>query len=150
MKTLDEIISEHQFFKDMQPEYIQLIAGCASNVIFNAGDYVFRQGENADHFYIIRHGAVAIEAHDLRKGPMNIQTVVENDVLGWSWLFPPYRWHYDARAMTLVRATAFDGKCLRDKCDADHNLGYDLMKRFAAIIVDRLQATRMQVMDIYG
>ena len=150
MKTIDVIIGEHPFFKGMQPEYIQFLAGCASNVTFNAGDMVFREGENADHFYIIRHGVIAIEAHDHRRGAISIQTVVENDVLGWSWLFPPYRWHYDARAMTLVRATAFDGKCLRDKCETDHSLGYDLMKRFARIMMERLQATRMQVMDIYG
>lgn len=150
MKTIEEIIGEHQFFKGMQPEYVHFVAGCASNVMFHAGDYVFRQGENADHFYVIRHGVIAVEAHDNRKGPLNIETIVENDVLGWSWLFPPYRWHYDARAMTLVRATAFDGKCLRDKCESDHNLGYDLMKRFALIMMERLQATRMQVMDIYG
>ncbi len=150
MITIQEIIGGHQFFSDMPPTYLELIAGCASNVIFNAGDYVLRQGENADYFYIVRHGAVAIEAHDHRKGPMNVETVVENEVLGWSWLFPPYRWHYDARAMTLVRATAFDGKCLRDKCEADHSLGYELMKRFAVIMMDRLQATRLQVMDIYG
>lgn len=150
MKTIEEMIGEHQFFKGMQPDDLKFIASCASNVTFNAGDYVFHEGENADQFYVIRHGVIAIEAHDHRKGSISIQTVVENDVLGWSWLFPPYRWHYDARAITLVRATAFDGKCLRDKCEADHSLGYDLMKRFALIMSERLQATRMQVMDIYG
>ena len=77
------------------------------------------------------------------------KAIVEGDVLGWSWLFPPYRWHYSARATTLVRMTAFDGKCLRDKCESDHNLGYELMKRFAGIMMERLQATRMQVMDVY-
>lgn len=150
MKTIEEMIGEHQFFKGMQPDDLKFIASCASNVTFNAGDYVFHEGENADQFYVIRHGVIAIEAHDHLKGSISIQTVVENDVLGWSWLFPPYRWHYDARAITLVRATAFDGKCLRDKCEADHSLGYDLMKRFALIMSERLQATRMQVMDIYG
>ena len=150
MKTIDEIIAEHRFFKDMKSEYLQILAGCATNVTFEARDYVLRQGHSADYFYVIRHGAIAIEVHDLGKGPLNVQTVVENDVLGWSWLFPPYQWNYDARAMTLVRATAFDGKCLRDKCEADHDLGYELMKRFADIMMDRLQATRMQVMNIYG
>jgi CRP-like cAMP-binding protein len=150
MKMIDEIIGEHQFFKDMLPEYLKFIAGCASNVTFNAGDYIFRQGDDANQFFIVRHGVIAIEAHDLKKGAIRIQTIVENDVLGWSWLFPPYQWHYDAHALTLVRATAFDGKCLRDKCEADHDLGYDLMKRFAVIMMERLQATRMQVMDIYG
>jgi CRP-like cAMP-binding protein len=150
MKAIDEIIATHKFFKDMKPEYLQFVAGCATNTSFNAGDMVFREGDAADTFYIIRHGVVAIEAHEPKKGTVRIQTVVEDDVLGWSWLFPPYRWHYDARALTVVRATAFDGKCLRDKCETDHNLGYELMKRFAGIMMERLQATRLQVMDVYG
>jgi CRP/FNR family transcriptional regulator, cyclic AMP receptor protein len=150
MKAIDEIIGDHQFFAGMQPDHLQFIAGCASNVTVNAGDFVFREGESADRFFIVRHGVVAIELHDARRGDIRIHTVNENDVLGWSWLFPPYRWHYGARALTLVRMTAFDGQCLREKCDSDHSLGYDLMKRFAVIMMERLQATRMQVLDVYG
>jgi CRP/FNR family transcriptional regulator, cyclic AMP receptor protein len=150
MITIEEMISAHKFFRDMTPEHLHFVAGCASNISIEAGEYIFREGEPADRFFIVRHGMVAIEAHDHRKGAVRIQTLVEDDVLGWSWLFPPYKWHYGARALTLVRMTAFDGKCLRDKCEADHDLGYDLMKRFAGILVERLQATRMQVMNIYG
>ena len=150
MRTTEDIIREHRFFAGMDPEHLKFIAGCASNVTFNAGEYIFRGGEAANHFYIIRHGVVSVEMHDQRRGRIAIQTLQEQDVLGWSWLFPPYRWNFDAQAMLLVRATAFDGKCLRDKCDADHDLGYDLMLRFAGIMMDRLQTTRMQVMDVYG
>ncbi len=150
MKALDEIVGSHRVFEGLTPEYLQFIAGCASNVVFDADTHLVHEGAAADYFYIIRHGVIAIEAHDNRKGVIRIQTVGENDVLGWSWLFPPYRWHYDARALTLVRATAFDGKCLRDKCDADHHLGYELMKRFAGIMMERLQATLLQVVDVYG
>jgi CRP-like cAMP-binding protein len=71
-------------------------------------------------------------------------------VLGWSWLFPPYRWHFDARALELTRAIALDGKCLREKCEEDHDLGYELVKRVAQIIMERLQATRLQLLDVYG
>jgi CRP/FNR family cyclic AMP-dependent transcriptional regulator len=150
MKSIEEIIAEHQFFADLEPEYIKLVAGCASNVIYNPDDYLFHEGEEADRFFIIRHGVVAVEVHGHRSGTIRIQTVDENDVLGWSWLFPPYRWHYDARVISLARMTAFDGKCLRDKCEADHDLGYDLMKRFAGIMVQRLKAANLQVMDVYG
>ena len=150
MKTIEEIIREHPFFAGMDQEQLRFIAGCASNVTFSAGEYIFRGGEQANHFYIIRHGVVNIETHDARRGRIAIQTIIEHDVLGWSWLFPPYRWNFDARTVTLVRATAFDGKCLRDKCNVDHDLGYELMQRFAGIMMERLQATRIQVMDIYG
>ena len=79
-----------------------------------------------------------------------IETLHDGDVVGWSWLFPPHRWHFDGRATAPTSLIAFDGACLRGKCDADHELGYQLMRRFAASIVERLQATRLQLLDVYG
>jgi CRP/FNR family cyclic AMP-dependent transcriptional regulator len=93
---------------------------------------------------------VAVEIFAPQKGPITIETVVEGDVLGWSWLVPPYNWRFDARAMEMTRAVALDGVCLRNKCETDHDLGYELMKRFANIIDRRLQATRLQLLDIYA
>jgi CRP-like cAMP-binding protein len=81
---------------------------------------------------------------------VTIETINEGEVLGWSWLFPPYKRQYDARAIVLTRAIAFDGKCLRGKCDQDQQLGYELMRRFAQVMVDRLRAARVQMLDIYG
>ena len=150
MITVEEMISTHRFFQGMNPEHLHFIAGCASNVSVNAGDYIFHEGEAAESFYMIRHGMVAIETYDHRKGPVQLQTVMEDNVLGWSWLFAPYKWQNDAHAMTLVRMTAFDGKCLREKCDADHDLGYELMKRFAHVLLEHLRATRLQAMNVYG
>ncbi len=150
MKTFDAILKETKFFQDLKPEYIDIIAGCGSNARFDPGDYIFREGEPANTFYLIRHGQVVIELHDPRRGQIPIYTVHEDDILGWSWLFPPYKWHFSARAVSLTRAIALDGACLRGKCDADTDLGYELMKRFAAIVIDRLHATRLQVLDIYG
>jgi CRP-like cAMP-binding protein len=150
MKTFDEILKETKFFKDLKPEYIELLAGCCSNVRFDPEQYIFKEGEPADHFYLIRHGQVTVELHDPRRGQIPINTVNEDDVLGWSWLFPPYNHRFSGRAMSLTRAIAMDGKCLRDKCDLDPVLGYEMMKRFAAIMVDQLYATRLQVLNIYG
>ena len=150
IQTLEPALAEHPFLKDLAPEYLKLIVGCASNVRFDAGALMAREGDEADHFYIIRHGQVALEFHEHRRGPLNFHTVSEGGVLGWEWLFPPYRWQFDARAVTLVRAIALDGQCLRSKCDADHDLGYELMQRFARIIMRRLQATRLQLMDVYA
>ena len=150
METLEKILAEHPFLKGLKPEYTQLITGCASNVVFKAGEFVFREGDDADLFYFIRHGRVIVEAFVPEKGPVAIQTRSEGEVLGWSWLLPPYRWHFDARAFELTRAIALDGKCLRQKFEEDHDLGYEMMKRFAVIIAERLEATRIQLMDIYG
>lgn len=150
METLEPILAQHPFFQDLEPRHLQTIVGCASNVRFDAGQFFFHEGEAANQFFVIRHGKVAIEIHAPPRGAVTIETLGEGDVLGWSWLFPPYQWHFDARALELVRAIALDGKCLREKCEQDHDLGYALVKRFAHIIMGRLQATRLQLLDVYG
>ena len=150
MGTLDSILAEHPFLKGLAPSQIELIAGCASNVRFNKGDYIFREDEEADRFYLIRHGLIALDVFVPQRGPVTIDTIQEGEVLGWSWLFPPYRWHFDARALQLTRAVAFDGKCLREKCDKDSRLGYELVMRFSQIIMQRLQSARLQLLDLYG
>jgi CRP-like cAMP-binding protein len=129
---------------------LELLAGCATNVRFEQGDVLFREGDQADTFYVVRHGTVALEAHVPARGELTIETIEAGEVLGWSWLFPPYRWHFDGRALSQVRATAFDGACLRGKCDDDPVLGYDLMKRFAQVLMERLQWTRLRLLDVYG
>ena len=149
METLQRILAEHPFFKDLETPYLQLLAECASNVRFNAGEVIFREGEAADLFYLIRHGKVAVEMYAPNRGPVIIQTLGEGDLLGWSWLIEPYRWRFEARAVELTRAVALDGACLRGKCEEDHNLGYELMKRIAHVIEHRLQATRLQLLDVY-
>lgn len=150
MKTLEAVLAEHPFFQGLQPGDLQLIAGCASNVRFEAGEYLFRAGDPADSFHLIRHGRVALEVSSPGRGPITILTVGEGEVLGWSFLVPPYRKQFDARALELTRATAFDGVCIRRKCDEDPRLGYDLLKRFAQVIGQRLQAARLQLLDVYG
>jgi CRP/FNR family cyclic AMP-dependent transcriptional regulator len=150
MEGLDRFLKEHPFFAGMAPSFVELAAGCAKNVRFDAGQYMFREGEPADWFYLLRHGRAAIEMHVPGRPPLVIQTVEEGQIVGVSWLLPPYRWNFDARAVDLVRAIAIDGKCLRGKCEADHDLGYDLMKRFLPIVTQRLQATRLQLIDVYG
>jgi CRP/FNR family cyclic AMP-dependent transcriptional regulator len=149
-QTLESLLAEQVFFKGLDPGHISFIAGCGANVHFEAGQYLFREGEPADHFYIIRHGKVALETFVPERGALVIQTIAEDDVLGWSWLFPPYRWRFDARALELTRAVALDGACLRRKAEEDYRLGCELMRRFAQVVVQRLQATRLQLLDVYG
>jgi CRP/FNR family transcriptional regulator, cyclic AMP receptor protein len=150
MKTLDAEVAESPVFSGLDAAHLELIAGCGENTGFEAGQYLFREGEQADTFFLIRHGRVLLETFVPGRGAVTIQTVDEGDVVGWSWLFPPFRWHFDARALDAVRAVAFDGACLRGKLQADHELGYELLVRFSPVMLERLQATRMQLMDVYG
>lgn len=150
MEGLERFIGEHPFFAGLDAGYRQIVSGCTANVRFEPGQYLFHEGEDADRFFLLRHGRVALEIEVPGRGALTFQTVSEGEVVGVSWLIPPYRWAYDARALDLVRAIAMDAACLRGKCDADPALGYDMMKRFLPILVDRLQATRMQIMDVYG
>jgi CRP/FNR family transcriptional regulator, cyclic AMP receptor protein len=124
-RSLDELLADVPFLEGLGDDRLALLAGCAGNVHFDAGAPIFREGEEADTF-----GA--------------------GEALGWSWLFPPYRWHFDARALSPVRATGFDGACLRTKCEADPALGYELMSRFAQLLIERLQWTRLRLLDVYG
>jgi len=150
METLERILSTHRFFQDLEPRYLALLVGCAANVRFNAGEFLFRTGEEANQFFLIREGKVALEISAPGRVPTIVQTVRENDILGWSWLIPPHHWQLDARAVEPTRALALDGKCMRTKCEADHDLGYELLKRFAHIIEERLLQARLQLLDVYG
>jgi CRP-like cAMP-binding protein len=150
METLERILAEHPFFEGLEAHHFELIVGCASNVRFDAGQFLFREGEEANQFFLIRHGKVALETFTPERGPIVIQTIGEGEVLGWSWLIPPYHWHFDSEAIELTRAIALDGKCLRTKCEKDHHLGYELLKRFAHIMEQRLRAAMLQLLDLYG
>jgi CRP-like cAMP-binding protein len=150
MESLKGLVSEHGFFKGLAPEFIDLVTGCAKNVHFPQGAFMFREDEAADEFYLLRFGRVAIEIAAPERGAIVVQTLVPGEVVGWSWLFPPYRWHFDARAVEEVRAISIDGACLRAKCEQDNSLGYELMKRSAHIILSRLESASVQLLDVYG
>ncbi|HSL25649.1 MAG TPA: cyclic nucleotide-binding domain-containing protein [Acidimicrobiia bacterium] len=150
LETIDQLLRTHPFFKDLDPGYLELVAGCGKNMVFETGDYLCREGDPADLFFIVRRGRVAIEVHLPARGSLVIDTAGEADVVGASWLFPPYRWQFDARALEPVGVVALDGACLRDKCEEDTRLGYQLMKRFAEILVERLESARLRLIDLYG
>lgn len=147
METLEGLLAENPVFKDLDAEALQTIAGCASNVRFDAGQLIFREGEDANRFYVLREGTVALEVFHLERGGVLLQELTAGDVLGWSWLVPPYKWRFDARCVTRVRAFALDGACLRGKCAQEPRLGYELLKRFAMLLETRLQATRKQLLE---
>ena len=150
METLERIIAEQPFFAGLDPAFLQLVTGCASNVRFDAGAYIFKEGDEANEFYLIRSGKVALELFAPQHKPLIVETLGVGEILGWSWLLPPFLWKFHAHAVQDTRAIALDGKCLRTKCEQNHDLGYEVLKRFAQIMERRLEATRLQLLDVYA
>jgi CRP/FNR family cyclic AMP-dependent transcriptional regulator len=143
-------LTNQPYLAGLGPEYIELLADCAVHVISSAGERIFSEGDRADSFFLISRGKVALEVDIPGPGVITIETLDEGDVLGWSWLFPPYRWHFDATAVELTRMIEVNGACLRAKIEEDHEFGFQLMRRFAQTIIQRLQSTRLQLLDMYG
>lgn len=149
-KDIDTLLAEHSFFKDFPPAYRALIGSCAKNAQFTPGQLLAKAGDPANVFFAIRQGRVFIELHSPQRGSLILQTAEAGDVVGWSWLFPPYRWKFDVRAAEQVHAITFDGECLRGKCERDPAMGLEFMKRFAQVFMERLEAARLQLLDLYG
>ncbi|HUI64485.1 MAG TPA: cyclic nucleotide-binding domain-containing protein [Bacteroidota bacterium] len=148
--NLSEILLQHPFLAGLSKPYMETLIGCASNTRFNEGSYLIHEGQLANTFFMIRTGRVAVEIDVSPKGLLRVQTIGPGDVLGWSWLISPFRWHFSACAVAEVRAVALDGECLRNKCESDHDFGYEMMKRLAQVMERRLEATRLQLLDLYG
>lgn len=146
MEGLERIVREHSFFSGMKEDYTDVVSGCAKNVRFEPGEYLFREGDVADQLYLLRSGRVALEVESGHE-PVAIQTVGESEIVGASWLVPPYRRGLSAKALELTRAIALDAACLRGKCEDNHDLGYEMMKRFMPILIQRLRAARLQILD---
>ena len=149
MKSLEVQIAEHPFLKGMSAAHLKTLAASAMQSQFEAGEMIFREGDPANRFYLIQQGKVALESNVRDRGPILIQNIGTRDVLGWSWLFPPYYWHFDARALEPTQAIFFYGTRLREQCEEDHDLGYDLTKRMAHVILIRLQSTRRQLLEVF-
>lgn len=150
MRTIEQYLPDHPFFEGLDAPTLSLVAGCATNISLAAGEYLCREGDPADQFFVVRRGRVAIEVHGPSAGTLVIDTADEGDVVGWSWLVPPYVTTFDARAAEATGVVAFDGACLRGKCDADPRLGYELMKRVTQVMNGRFEAAQMRLLDLYG
>jgi CRP-like cAMP-binding protein len=149
-RGIAELLAEVPTMAALDRGHLELIAGCGSIRAFADGERLFREGEPANAFYLLRHGRVALEFYVPGRGEVTVTTIGAGEIVGWSWLVPPYEWHLDARALERGSAIEFDGACLRGKFDADPELGYQMMKRFATILLERLQETRVQMLDVYG
>lgn len=150
MTSIHELLGENRFFSGLPDETVALISGCGINVHFDADEQIIAESAPADLFFVLRSGKVALQIDTPRKGPQTIETLGTGQLLGVSWLLPPHRWTFSARAVESTSAIAIDAACLRGKCDDDPALGYEMLKRFSVLVRDRLQATRLQLLDLYG
>lgn len=150
IKGLAETLAAHPLFAGLSPETVSFLEGCAANEVFEAGTYVFKVGEASDRFYLIREGDVALEIQIPGRARLTVKSLHPGEVLGASWMLPPYTWRFDARALSTLRAISIDAACLRRKCDDNPALGYEVIKRFLPILADRLQAARVQLVDLYA
>lgn len=150
MRTIAEYLPQHPFFEGLDTSVADLVAGCAHNVHFHPGEHLFREGEPADAFYVVRHGRVSLEVRGAAGPAVVVDTVHDDDVIGWSWLVPPHRWMFDAVATEQTSAISFDGACLRDKATADPAVGYALLQRVVTVMADRVQSARVRLVDLYG
>ena len=144
---LARIIGTHPFFDGLDPHQQRLLADCAMDKSFKAGELIFREGDPANRFYLILEGKVVLESYVQDRGCVEIQTIGGGDVLGWSWLLPPYYWQFDARAVEPTKAIFFYATPLREESERDHAFGYELDKRVSEVMLKRLQATRRRLLE---
>jgi CRP/FNR family transcriptional regulator, cyclic AMP receptor protein len=148
--TIDRLLAQHPFFAGLEPDDARFVAACGFNRVVDAGEFVFRAGDPADQFFVVRSGRVAVELYAPGRGPLILDTVGEGAVLDAAWLVPPYRWQFDARAITVVRLVALDATCVRARCEEHPEMGYRLMRHTAVIMQERLESARVRLLDLYG
>lgn len=148
--SMDSLIHSHPFFQGLNPDQVDLISSCASFSTFQAGESIFHEGADAQKCYLILEGHVSLEIFNLEKGSIPVQTLGPGEVIGWSWLVAPYKWRFDGRAQEHTTTISLDGQRLRDLCESSPLLGYELLKRFAVIMEQRLHSTRRQLLENYN
>jgi CRP/FNR family transcriptional regulator, cyclic AMP receptor protein len=149
LESIEDQLVATRMFRNLTPEQIKAIAELGEEVELADGRAVMVEGDPADSFFLIRDGFVALEIQ-APTGTITIETLHNGDPVGWSWLFEPYLTHFDARSRGVTRAIKFDASALRGRCAEDAQLGYELMRSFTSVIVERLHATRLQLLDVYG
>jgi CRP-like cAMP-binding protein len=147
---LHNTLTAHRFCDGMPQRIIDELAGMATFVELAAGSWIARQGQPADTFHLLVDGSCAVEIAAAARQPLVIATIHAGEVLGWSWMLPPHTWHFDVLAVEDSRSIAVNGAALRSACHTDHELGYEISTRLAAVIAARLEAARMQLVDVYG
>jgi CRP-like cAMP-binding protein len=150
MKTINDLLTEHAFFRGIGDDVIASLSSCSKNVHFDRDERLFRTDGPADHLYLLRSGRVALEITTSTHAPVVVETLEPGDLAGLAWLVPPYRWYLDGRAVEPTSAVAIDAGCLRGHCEADPRVGYLVMQRVASAMFDRVQSARVRLLDVYG
>jgi CRP-like cAMP-binding protein len=150
METAYDMLSVQPFLAGLAPAQLDKLSNWSRRSLFHAGARLFEEGGRADRFWIIREGHVTLDTRLPGRGRVIVETLGPGAVLGWSWLFPPYRWHFGASAVETTLAIELDGPGVRELCENDPVLGLDLVKRFMTVVVERLQATRLRLLDLDG
>lgn len=145
--SIEDYLSGHAFFSGLDGSFVKFLSSVATERQIKKGDVLFQQGKRADKFYLLRHGQVSVQVPALMGPVLEIQNLGEDQVLGWSWLIPPYRWSFQARAMEDSELLEFDGSAILAHCEEDPHFGYELLKRFASLMSERLDAARQKMMD---
>ena len=143
-------VTLHPFLAGMNRPQLALLTDCAMATNFKKKQTIFREGEMANRFYLIETGKVVLESSEGLGNPVIIDTISSGDLLGWSWMFPPYTWQFTARTVEPTAAIFFYGTILREYCEKDHSLGYELLKRMSAVVVKRLQAARKKMLAFHA
>jgi CRP/FNR family cyclic AMP-dependent transcriptional regulator len=143
-------VALHPFLAGMNRTHLALLTDCAIAAHFKKDQTILREGEFANRFYLIESGKVILESGAGFGKPVLIETIGPGDLLGWSWMFPPYVWHFTARAVEPTEAVFFYGTILREYCEKDHSLGYELFKHMGAVMIKRLQAARQKMLSVHA
>lgn len=148
--NLVKLLGSQPFLNGMPEKYIPMIADCAELKSFAEGDYLLRQNQPAQYFYLLLQGHVSLRTHIPPKGIIPVETLGPSAALGWSWLVAPYKWYFDAIAVDAAETILVHTPCILGKIENDKEFGFEMYQRFTEVIVNRLQGTRMQLMDIYA
>lgn len=146
-RPIKEYLSAEKFFSGLSPEFIGFLAGCATERQIAPDQVLFPLGEHANRFYLIRSGNICIEIPAIMGPALKVQSLGAGQVLGWSWLIPPYKWNFQARAEVQAKLLEFDGEEVLARCEEDPKFGYELLKRFASLMSERLEAARQSMME---
>jgi CRP-like cAMP-binding protein len=149
-QDLEAAVAAHPFLIGMTQHHIQLLVDCAMQSHFEQGQIIFREGDTANRFYLIEQGEMVLESSMAGAEPVAIDTVRDGELLGWSWLFAPYVWHFSARSTQPTEAIFFYGTVLREYCERDHGLGFELFKRMSEVMTCRLQSARARLISLYA
>jgi CRP-like cAMP-binding protein len=150
MEIALRLLAGHPFFKDLDESWLAMIAPLATSERFEDGEYILREGQDADEFFLIQAGQVALEIYTPGHGVLTVETIGAGETLGWSWMIPPHQWRFDAKAVGLTRTIMINGKRLRELCEANHDLKNEMLIRVTQLIAHRLHATRTQLMGIHA